>query len=137
MSERVQQRIGPHRSLSLPAVGRHTHGAVLMEIIMYFSHSKNPRPSQNNDYRPVALTSLVMNYLERLLLRRISTRKRHRVKILISLPTGETGVPKMQFSHLFTMLRNTWIHPKLQPVFSSWTFQVRSTLSSHIYYSRN
>ena len=31
---------GPHRPLSLPAVGRHTHGAVLMEIILYCSHSK-------------------------------------------------------------------------------------------------
>ena len=73
MFERVQQRIGPHPPLSFPAVGRHTHGAVLMEIIMHCSHPKKPRPSQNNDYRPVALTSLVMECLERLLLRRIST----------------------------------------------------------------
>ena len=41
---------------------------------MHCSHSKKPRPSQNNDYRPVALTSLVMTCLERLLLRRISTK---------------------------------------------------------------
>ena len=32
---------------------------------------KKGRPSQNNDYRPVALASLVMKCLERLLLRRI------------------------------------------------------------------
>ena len=42
----------------------------------------------------------------------------------------------MQFSHLFTMVKNTWMHPKPQPVYSSRTFQSRSTLSSHIYYSR-
>ena len=34
---------------------------------------KKPRPSQNNDYRSVALTSLLMKCLERILLRRIST----------------------------------------------------------------
>ena len=60
-------------------------------------------------------------------------------KILICLSTGETGVPKMPFSQLFTMLRNTCTHPKSQSMytFSSWTFQAPSILSCRIYYSRN
>ena len=75
MSERVQQRIGLHRPLSLPAVCRHTH----TQCRAYGNHpvllpfQNKHRPSQKNYYRPVALTSLVMKCLERVLLRRIST----------------------------------------------------------------
>ena len=38
--------------------------------------------------------------------------KHHAFKILISFPRGEIVVPTMPFRYLFTMLRNTWIHPK-------------------------
>ena len=73
MSERLQQRIGPHRPLSLPAVGRHTHTVSYLWKSSYIVPiSKKPRPPQNNDNRPMALTSLVMKCLERLRLRRIS-----------------------------------------------------------------
>ena len=70
MSERVQQRIVHY--LFQQSVDTHTVPC-LWKSFCIVPIPKRPRPSQNNDYRPVALTSLVMKCLERLLLRRIST----------------------------------------------------------------